>query len=90
MDGGSIELEGELRAGDAAGLRDRLRAALEAGNVHVGTAGLSGTDCATVQVLISAKRTALQLDRNLQIDSPVDGALALMLDRLALRAALAG
>jgi anti-anti-sigma regulatory factor len=90
MDAGSIELEGELRAGDAAGLRDRLRAALEAGDVQVGTAGLTAADCATVQVLISAKRSALQLDRNLQIDSPDGGALALMLDRLALRAALAG
>lgn len=90
MDVGSIELEGELRAGDAAGLRDRLRAALEAGNVRVETAGLAAADCAAVQVLISAKRTAQQLDRNLQINCPDGGALALMLDRLALRAALAG
>jgi anti-anti-sigma regulatory factor len=89
MDGEYIELEGELRAGDAAGLRDRLRAALEAGDLRLGTAGLTGADCATVQVLIAARRTAVQLDRNLQIDCPDGGALAATLDRLALRAPLA-
>jgi hypothetical protein len=42
-----------------------------------------------VQVLIAARRTAVQLDRNLQIDCPDGGALAATLDRLALRAPLA-
>jgi hypothetical protein len=90
MDGEFFELEGELRAGDAADLRDRLRAALEAGDLRLGTAGLTGADCATVQVLIAARRTAVQLDRNLQIDCAEGSALAVMLDRLALRPHLPG
>lgn len=87
---GVLELRGEMRAGDAAGLRDRMRAALEAGDLRVATEGLTGVDCAVVQVLVSARRTAGQLDRDLQIGMPEGGALGAMLDRLGLRAALAG
>lgn len=90
MDGAVLELRGDIRAGDAAGLRDRMRAALEAGDLRVETEGLAGVDCAVAQVLVSARATAGQLDRNLQIGVQEGGALAVMLDRLGLRAALAG
>lgn len=90
MDGDTIELAGELRAGAAAELRDRLAAALAAGDVRIGSAGLTGVDCAVVQVLVSARVTAAQLDRDLQIAVPEGGALGAMLDRLGLRGALAG
>jgi len=90
MDGGVIELSGDLRAGAAAELRDRLRAALEAGDLRVGTAGLTGVDCAIVQLLVAAGRTAAQLDRNLQIEGLAQGALAAMLDRLAIATLPAG
>jgi hypothetical protein len=42
-----------------------------------------------VQVLLSARRSAAQLDRNLHIDIAEGGALASMLDRLALTDAFA-
>jgi anti-anti-sigma regulatory factor len=90
MADGLVELSGALRAGDAAGLRDRLGAALDAGDLRVTTTDVTEADCATVQVLVAAQRTAAHLDRKLQIDIPEGGALAVMLDRLALRAALAG
>ena len=90
MDGNVIELSGDLRAGAAADLRDRLRQALEAGDLQVATGALQAVDCAIVQVLVSAGRTAAQLDRKLQIDGQAQGALGAMLDRLGLAAATAG
>lgn len=80
----SKELSGNLRAGEAALLRDDLGAALVKGDLRLKTAGLTAVDSAIVQVLVSARATALQMDRKLQIDVPKDGVLAAMLDRLAI------
>ena len=89
MSGAVLELEGDLRAGDAEALRARLLAALAEGDVVLRTAGLTAADTAVVQVLLSAQRTARQLDRNLQIDAPQAGALGAMAARLALGDVLA-
>lgn len=80
----SKELSGDLRAGAAATLRDDLGAALAKGDLRLKTAGLTAVDAAIVQVLVSARATAVQMDRKLQIDLPKDGVLAAMLDRLAI------
>lgn len=82
------ELQGNLRAGEAAALRSELAEALAAGDVRIDALGLTGVDCAIVQVLLSARRTAAQLERNLQIVGQDGGALATMLERLALSPAL--
>lgn len=84
MDGGVMELSGELRAGGAAALRDRLHEALRNGDLRLSVAALTGVDCATVQVLVAAARTAARLDRNLQVEGLSEGALGAMLDRLAI------
>ena len=80
----SKELSGNLRAGEAALLRDDLAQALAKGDLRLKTAGLTAADAAVVQVLVSARATALQMDRKLQVDLPKDGVLAAMLDRLAI------
>lgn len=90
MQGDAFQLQGELRAGDAAGLRDSLQAGLSQGDLRIATEGLTAADCATVQVLVSARRTAAQMGRALHIDIPEGGVLAVLLDRLCLRAVLAG
>lgn len=82
------DLSGDLRAGAAAALRDDLAAALAAGDVRLMTAGLTAVDASIVQVLVSARRTAAQLDRKLQMDLPEDGVLAGMLARLGMADAL--
>lgn len=84
----SKELAGDLRAGAAAGLRDDLVTALAAGDLRLKTAGLTGVDASIVQVLVAARATAAQMDRKLQIDIPKGGALAALLDRLAIGPAL--
>lgn len=84
MDGTVIELSGDMRAGAAADLRDRLQAALGSGDLRISTGGVTAVDCAIVQVLVSARRTAAQLDRKLQVDGQERGALGAMLDRLGL------
>ena len=81
------ELQGTLRVGEAAALRDALIEALSQGDVQISTDGLTAIDSAIVQILLSARRSADQLERNLQIDIPEGGALAAMRDRLALGAA---
>jgi ABC-type transporter Mla MlaB component len=81
------ELTGAVRASDAVDLRATLAEALARGDVEIATAGLESIDSAIVQVLLSAQRTAEKWERNLQIELPDAGALATMLDRLALRAA---
>lgn len=83
------ELQGDLRAGDAEGLRRDLLAALEAGDLRIETAGLKSADMAVVQVLLSARRMAVQAGRQLEIAVPGDGPLARLLPRLALDDALA-
>jgi ABC-type transporter Mla MlaB component len=82
------ELQGTLRAGEAATLKASLEHLLSQGDVLVASAQLEAVDAAIVQVLLSAQRTAAQLDRNLQIDCHDGGALAKLCDRLALRDAL--
>lgn len=89
MEQATTTLDGELKAGQAAALRETLMAALATGDLRIDTAGVTGVDCAVVQVLLSAQGTARQLDRNLQIDIAEGGALAAMLDRLALTDAFA-
>ena len=89
MDQTITTLDGELKTAQAAALRETLMAALAAGNLRIDTAGVTAADCAVVQVLLSARSTARQLDRNLQIDIAEGGALADMLDRLALTDAFA-
>ena len=89
MDQTITTLDGELKTAQAAALRETLMAALAAGNLRIDTAGVTAADCAVVQVLLSARSTARQLDRNLQIDIAEEGALADMLDRLALTDAFA-
>lgn len=84
-----VTLVGDVRTGDAAGLRERLQAGLAAGDLRVDTVGLTSVDCAVVQVLIAARRSAVQLERNLTIERPDGGALATALERLALDDALA-
>jgi anti-anti-sigma regulatory factor len=81
------ELQGTLRAGEAATLRAALAEALSQGDVQVATADLTAIDGAIVQVLLSARRSAEQLERKLQVEIPDGGALATMRDRLALGAA---
>ena len=80
----SKDLSGDLRAGAAAALRDDLGAALAKGDLRLKTAGLTAVDAAIVQVLVSARATAVQMDRKLQIDLPKDGVLVAALDRLAI------
>lgn len=89
MDQTITTLDGELKTAQAAALRETLMAALAAGDLRIDTAGVTAADCAVVQVLLSAHSTARQLDRNLQIDIAEGGALADMLDRLALTDAFA-
>jgi hypothetical protein len=83
------ELQGDLRAGDAEGLRVTLLGALEAGDLRIETAGLGSADMAVVQVLLSARRMAAQAGRTLEIAVPENGPLARLLARLALDGALA-
>ncbi len=78
------ELLGDLRAGDAEGLRAALMTALEAGDLRVTTTGVASADMAAVQVLLSAKRTAAQLGRTVEIDLPEGGVMSKLLSRLAL------
>lgn len=80
----SKDLSGDLRAGAAGALRDDLVAMLAKGDLRVKTAGLTGVDAAIVQVLVSARASAAQMDRKLQIEMPKDGVLVAMLDRLAI------
>lgn len=83
------DLQGDLRAGDAEGLRAALLMALQAGDLRIGTADVVSADTAILQVLLSARQSARQLDRVLEIDLPPDGALARLLPRLALEGAFA-
>lgn len=83
------DLQGDLRAGDAEGLRVALLGALEAGDLRIGTEDLKSADMAVVQVLLSARRTAAAAGRQLEIAVPQDGPLARLLARLALDGALA-
>jgi anti-anti-sigma regulatory factor len=89
MDQTITTLDGELKTAQAAALRETLMAALAEGDLRIDTAGVTAADCAVVQVLLSARNSARQLDRNLQIDIAEGGALAQMLDRLALTDAFA-
>lgn len=82
-------LDGDWKIGQAAALRETLMAALAEGDLRLDTTALTAADCAVVQVLLSARRSAAQLDRNLHIDIAEGGALASMLDRLALTDAFA-
>jgi anti-anti-sigma regulatory factor len=82
-----LELQGTMRAGDAAGFRAAIAEALVQGDVQVATDGLVAIDAAVVQVLLSALHSAAHLERNLQITIPDGGAFAIMRDRLALGAA---
>lgn len=84
------ELHGTLWAGDATALRTALEDLLSRGDLCVVTYDLVALDAAILQVLLSAKRTAAQLDRNLQIDSPEGRALATLCERLALGDSLGG
>ncbi|NEX46153.1 STAS domain-containing protein [Pseudotabrizicola algicola] len=81
----TIDLSGAQRAADAAALRATLADALAGGDVQITTAGLASIDSAIVQVLLSAFCTARKTEHILQIDTPEAGALANLLDRLALR-----
>ena len=89
MDQTITTLDGELKTAQAAALRETLMAALAEGDLRIDTTGVTAADCAVVQVLLSARNSARQLDRNLQIDIAEGGALAQMLDRLALTDAFA-
>ena len=82
------ELQGTLRAGEAATLKASLEHLLSQGDVLISATKLEAVDAAIVQVLLSAQRTAAQLDRNLQIDVQYGGVLAKLCQRLALREAL--
>lgn len=82
------ELQGTLRAGEAATLKASLEHLLSQGDVLISATKLEAVDAAIVQVLLSAQRTAAQLDRNLQIDVQDGGVLAKLCQRLALREAL--
>ena len=84
------ELHGTLWAGDATALRTALEDLLFRGDLCVVTRDLVALDTAILQVLLSAKRTADQLDRNLQIDCPEGGALASLSGRLALGGCFCG
>lgn len=83
------ELQGDLRAGDAEALRAELLAMLDAGDLRVGTAGLTSADMAAVQVLLSAQHSAAQRGRSVKIDIPHGGVMAVLLARLALEEAMA-
>lgn len=89
MEQATTTLEGELKTAQAAALRETLMAALAEGDLCIDTTGVTAADCAVVQVLLSAQCSARQLDRNLQVVIAEDGALASMLDRLALTDAFA-
>lgn len=89
MDQTITTLDGELKTAQAAALRETLMAALAEGDLRIDTTGVTAADCAVVQVFLSARSSARQLDRNLQIDIAEGGALAQMLDRLALTDAFA-
>ncbi|MEY4872055.1 MAG: hypothetical protein RLZZ563_1385 [Pseudomonadota bacterium] len=89
MDQTITTLDGELKTAQAAALRETLMAALAEGDLRIDTTEVTAADCAVVQVLLSARSSARQLDRNLQIDIAEGGALAQMLDRLALTDAFA-
>lgn len=78
------DLHGTLRAGDAATLVAALAGKLAQGDVVIATRDLAGLDSAIIQVLLSAQKTAAQLERNLQIECPNGGVLAAMCGRLAL------
>lgn len=78
------DLQGTLRAGDAAALGSALADALAQGDVTIATRDLTSLDSAIVQVLLSAQKTAAQLERNLQIDCPQGGALAAICEKLAI------
>ena len=82
------ELQGTLRAGEAVQLKASLEHLLSQGDVLISATKLEAVDAAIVQVLLSAQRTAAQLDRNLQIDVKDGGVLAKLCQRLALREAL--
>lgn len=88
MAAGTMELTGDLRAGDAERLRGDLITALSGGDVALSTGGLTSVDMAVLQVLLAARRTAAQQGRHLSIDAPPGGALAAMATRLALHDAL--
>lgn len=82
------ELQGDLRAGDAEGLRSTLLAALEAGDVKIAANTVTSADAAILQVLISARRTAEARKRSLTFDLSEDAPLAAFAARLALSDAL--
>ncbi len=84
------ELHGSLRAAEATALKTALQDLLSQGDLCVVTNDLVALDAAILQVLLSAKRTAAQLDRNLQIDCREGGALATLCERLALGGSLCG
>lgn len=81
-------LQGDLRAGDADGLRTTLMAHLEAGNLKINTAAVTAVDAAILQVLISARRTAAALGRTLTFDFKDGTPFAQFADRMALREVL--
>ena len=84
------ELQGDLRAGEAEGLRRALLADLEAGDLRIDTSAVTSADMAVVQVLLSAQRTAAQAGRRLEIGLAPEGPLARLVARLALETALDG
>jgi anti-anti-sigma regulatory factor len=79
-------LTGSLRASDAATLRSDLMQALATGDLFIDTSASTELDCSILQVLLSARQTALQQGHALYITAPISGALATLLARLALPA----
>jgi anti-anti-sigma regulatory factor len=79
-------LTGHLRASDAAALRSDLMQALAEGDLFIDTSATTELDCSILQVLLSARQTALLQGHTLYITAPIGGALATLLARLALPA----
>jgi anti-anti-sigma regulatory factor len=79
-------LIGPMRASDAATLRSDLMLALSEGDLFIDTSATTEMDCSILQVLLSARQSALQHGHALYITAPIGGALATLLARLALPA----
>lgn len=71
-----IALEGDLGLRDAVRLSEQFRDAIARyGQVVVSAQALTGIDISVVQLLVSARKSALAAGRSLTLEAPPDGVL---------------
>ncbi len=82
LDAAVVAFDGNLTLQTIDSVRDELSSALTSGKpVRIDCSAATEVDLSFIQLLLAAKRSALRLDRPLQLAAPADGPLLATLRR---------